>query len=698
MSIRRKLFNKLVYLLVVVTVLFYGCGKQYVKTDSYNISEKGKEKNYYNKKGKKNQKDKNKFEYIQLPGVIANFKDSKKYNNTGITKNGKKYKMDFESLDIRKFIDTMMTQVFKKNYVMSAKLKSFKKNISIRMGKDVELVELFSIFENVLSVNGVYTSIKNKTYIFDTSPSSDIPLSGLVLFGRELPKGINLNSNDKVTFIIPFYILNTQQFMQFVKQHLSYEAITKNLGKKMFLINDQWKRIKKLLMVLEIIDKPFLKGKYIIQYTPTYWDVVDLKEQVDKLMTFEGIPIGGDGVELFPIEKLNALILMSNEKDWLDRFVFWIKNLDKPGTIGAKRKVFFYRLKNTEAEETANVLSKVYLKLGKSEVKKKTKTAQRSNNKAGTKEKEVNTSKELNTTIIPIKNINSLVIIDTPENYQSIHSLLEKIDVMRNQILLELIIAEITITNDNNLGMEFFLNEYMYDTTVETKTGVGTSGANVVINGLIPYHKFKVMINALTKKNILNVLHRPIMMAVENEAANLHVGTEVPIITSAVSGNYQQSGNSQLMRSVDYRSTGLNINLTPLILSDENIQIKLACEISEAQTNSISPTIDSPLILSRTVDTTLIIPESQVAFISGVFQKSISQTVQGIPVLSKIPILGRLFKNDTKKVQKTELVIFVNARIIKNRNDLIEVMRNIVDKMGDKGQRREVKNEKNKIK
>jgi general secretion pathway protein D len=168
------------------------------------------------------------------------------------------------------------------------------------------------------------------------------------------------------------------------------------------------------------------------------------------------------------------------------------------------------------------------------------------------------------------------------------------------------------------------------------------------------------------------------------------VGADIPVIASQ-SGYYTPTGEGGIggtgsiqnypFQSINYINTGIILKVKPAILSNNNVSLKISQEISEAQTNETSD-ISSPEILKRKVETTLLVQEGQIAFMGGLIQKKQSEGKSGVPVLSKIPILGNLFKKTSTTQRKTELVLFISAKIIQKTSDMkdiVEGIKNIIN-------------------
>ena len=147
------------------------------------------------------------------------------------------------------------------------------------------------------------------------------------------------------------------------------------------------------------------------------------------------------------------------------------------------------------------------------------------------------------------------------------------------------------------------------------------------------------------------------------------VGTDVPIITSQRASNSQSAGDTDVLQTVQYRQTGVILNVRPIVFGDDRIDISLYQEVSSQQPNDTAA-ISSPLILNRSVTTQLSLQEGMTAVIGGLIQDTFSRNQRGIPLLKDIPFVGAAFRSDQVTGDKVELLILVTPYIIRDGEDM----------------------------
>ena len=630
------------------------------------------------------------------------------------------YLMNFDDIAIPDFIETMMTGVFKQNYLITDAARALTRRITVKMTEDLKADQAFALFTEILRIMDVTVEKKENAYIFDSSQKGlSAVMRGALIYGRQIPENLSLSGGEEVTMLVPFYNIDPGILKGVLKKMMPPPAVFIPVPElNLLVINGNYEDIKYTLSFIDLLDRSQFKEKSILMITPEYWDIDEFETKVTELLAAEGINISitekSGGILFIPIRKLNSLIVISPVSEWIQRVLYWLEKLDIPEAAGEAKKVFAYKLKNVRVDSIYEILqsyahgtwpdlsrlSSAHGSMGLGSGKQ-TSTTSKSKAPAPSGQKVTvrdlsgsgETTKADNITgepaiIIPVLETNSLVIIATPVEYKKYQDIIKRIDVPRQQVFVEVIIGEISLDRNTQLGLEFWINRYLNNNNTQfgTKGGLGVYkgqdqsgnpiiplGSNLFLNGVLDGSQYDVLINALVENSQINIISTPKLTVVENEEAEISVGSEVPVIASETAIPTGQTGGLYPIQSIQYINTGVILKVKAAILTDNKISLDISQEISEALVNNKS-NISSPEILKRTVKTTLIVNEGQIAFIGGLFQKRLSKGSTGVPVLSKIPLLGSLFKNEQKEVRKTELVVFINSKTIRKDNDMKDIV------------------------
>ncbi|MEZ4527547.1 MAG: hypothetical protein R2941_16625, partial [Desulfobacterales bacterium] len=281
--------------------------------------------------------------------------------------------------------------------------------------------------------------------------------------------------------------------------------------------------------------------------------------------------------------------------------------------------------------------------------------------------------------IIADKTRNALLIEAVPSDYHLIEGILRRIDVLPRQVLIEVIIAEISLDNKDELGME-----WSYDKSLGEGKGLSLLTGTVGSSGL----KFKVgderwwaEFSALASKNDLNVLSAPVLLASDNKEASIHVTDQIPVASAEYL--YDSGTNGVTQTSIQYRDTGIILTVTPHINERGLVSMDITQEVSEEGTEKTVGDKKYPSFRERTVTTALTVKHGQTIVIGGLMREQSEKGVNGVPFLSQIPVIGFLFGKDKIESVKTELILMITPRVIVNSDDVDIITEEFRQKVSD---------------
>jgi general secretion pathway protein D len=279
---------------------------------------------------------------------------------------------------------------------------------------------------------------------------------------------------------------------------------------------------------------------------------------------------------------------------------------------------------------------------------------------------------------------NALVVYARPRDYKMIEDVIRRLDVVPMQVMLEATIAEVTLNDALNYGLQFFLKpadkHSLEFTTNPNGTGVPQDLLPVVpgFNYVLNTGSARAILSALSDITHVNVVSSPQLLVLDHQTAALQVGDQIPILTqSAVS---VVTTGAPVVNSIEYRSTGVVLLITPRVNSSGLITLDIDQEVSNVKTTT-SSAIDSPTITQRRIVSSVVVQDGQTVALGGLIQDSDTKTRQGIPGLEDIPILGLLFSNTTNSKARTELLVLISPKIIRNGQDALDMTEDLRNRM-----------------
>jgi general secretion pathway protein D len=288
---------------------------------------------------------------------------------------------------------------------------------------------------------------------------------------------------------------------------------------------------------------------------------------------------------------------------------------------------------------------------------------------------------------------NALIITASAQEYHRMRRILEQIDVQPNQVLLEATIAEVTLNDQLTMGVRWFLQTGNFQFRFTDLGPVATNGNGAttpssiippVVPGFPGFSAFfntpnaQVVISALSAITDVNIVSSPTLMVLDNKRATLQVGDEVPIVTqSAVA---VQVAGAPIVNSVNMRNTGIILNITPRISDGGRVLLDIEQEVSTAVTTTTS-TITSPTIQQRRIKTTVSVDNGNCIVLGGLIQDKATNARTQTPLVGEIPILGNLFKAKDDNIQRTELLIAITPKIVKDTGQIRAIAAEFRDKL-----------------
>ena len=276
---------------------------------------------------------------------------------------------------------------------------------------------------------------------------------------------------------------------------------------------------------------------------------------------------------------------------------------------------------------------------------------------------------------------NAIVVYATPRDYAVIEDALRKLDIAPYEVVIEAAITEVTLTDALRFGVQGLYNNH------GVSAGLTESAASAVpiqdFPGFSAFYAAKSItaaLNALENLTTIKVVSAPKLMVLNNQTASIEVGDQVPILTGSATSVI--TSDAPVVNSVDYRDTGIILKVTPRVNSSGYVLLDMAQEVSDVVPAGSSSTIDSPTFSTRRIATSIAVQDGEVIALGGLIRDSRQDSKNGLPVLSRIPVLGPLlFGNIQNSDTRTELIVLLRPTVVRNADDGRAVTEELRDKL-----------------
>ena len=340
------------------------------------------------------------------------------------------------------------------------------------------------------------------------------------------------------------------------------------------------------------------------------------------------------------------LIILASDKKALEHSVDWARELDKTSESEVEDGIFSYQVRHTNAADIVELIGSF----------------------SGTQRIEGVASGPQE--FVTDKNRNAVLYQGPGKRWLELLPMIKKMDRPAPSVLVEVILAEITLGDSLQTGVEFIARAG----NVAYTTSTGSAGGGLVAT-LNRAGETRAVVNAFYSDSRSNIRSRPRLMVKSGEEASIDVGNEIPTIV----GSAQSVDNpgAPLIQTVKYRKTGVLLTVKPIVYSSDSVEIHISQELSEAQTTK-SSSIASPTIFNRKLETTVILKDGGSVVLGGLISETQSKGKSGVPGFGAIPLLGRIFRSDVTSTDRTELVMMIVPYIIENPKEAHQITEKIL--------------------
>ncbi|MFV0596292.1 type II secretion system secretin GspD [Shewanella sp.] len=584
------------------------------------------------------------------------------------------YAANFKGTDIQEFIN-IVGKNLNKTIIVDPTIRG---KINVRSYDLLNDEQYYQFFLNVLQVYG-YAIVEMENNVIKVIKDKDAKTAAIRVANDNDP-GLG---DEMVTRIVALYNTEAKQLAPLLRQ-LNDNAGGGNVvnydPSNVLMLSGRAAVVNKLVEIVRRVDK---QGDTSVQVVPLeYASAGEMVRIIDTLYraTANQAQLPGQAPKVVADERINAVVVSGDEKS-RQRVVELIHRLDAEQASTGNTKVRYLRY--AKAEDLVEVLTGFAQKLeGEKDPSAQT---------GGKRRNEIN--------IMAHTDTNALVISAEPDQMRTIESVINQLDIRRAQVLVEAIIVEVAEGDNVGFGVQWaskagggtqFNNlgptigeigagiwqaqdkEGTYITNPNTGDVIGqnpdTKGDVTLlaqalgkVNGMawgVAMGDFGALVQAVSADTNSNVLATPSITTLDNQEASFIVGDEVPILT----GSTASSNNSNPFQTVERKEVGVKLKVVPQINEGNAVKLAIEQEVSGVNGNT---GVDISFA-TRRLTTTVMADSGQIVVLGGLINEEVQESVQKVPFLGDIPVLGHLFKSSSSKKTKKNLMIFIKPTIIRD--------------------------------
>ncbi|MGD9807245.1 MAG: type II secretion system secretin GspD [Deferribacterales bacterium] len=564
--------------------------------------------------------------------------------------------VNFRDMEMQEFV-SFVSEFTGKNFVYDK--KDLKGQVSIESSSEMGTDDIMEIFSSTLRANGLeivdrgtYIEIVRQSDIGDISDSDGAgggdALVTTILSAR------NFDSNILTTALVR------------LKSKAGYLEVLKGLNA--IVVRDRVDRIaklKKLMEKLEIKATGIKIHLVSVEHASASSMETMLKKMyadMQKKMLVANEPV------IVADDYSNMLLIASTDQDF-EKISYIIQQIDSPSQNSHNSPKVFY-LNNASAEDVQQVLDKL----------------------TGIENQEKGKKSTVKSSVAFDKATNSIIVFGDPDLYAKVEQLIDKLDKAREQVYVEALILETSFDNAKDFGVEWqvgaggsseaasigYINSNgnlssMIGNAVDGEAiGALPGGFSLgVLGNIISYEGVNfptlgLLANFVKSSNNINILSNPQILSLDNQEAEVFVGENRPFITES-----RTDSNGYPVQSYDYRDVGVKLKIVPQISSNDTITLEIDQEVKKVSASTVDVT--APVTLTRSTKTKVKLKNGAMMVISGLLKDDSDMYNSAVPGLSRIPVLGWLFKNKSGSSEKTNMMVFISANIIRTHEEAMEL-------------------------
>lgn len=599
---------------------------------------------------------------------------------------GESVSLNFEEVPITQIVHVILGEILNLDYAIEHPLTG---DVTLRTRTPIEQNQLLGILESLLDANGaVMVRDQNDRFFIGTGSSmSSLLPSVSSVDGR----GVGFSN-----VVVPLRFIGAREMAEILSPIAPESAFVRiDSRRNLLMLSGTQQQIDGWLSMIATFDIDILKGMSVGVFPLAHAPVQEVFNGLVALLGEETVASSLSSearrlVNVIPVERLNALLVVTPRSYYLDQVRVWIGKLDQPPDNFNEQQLFVYPVQNGSAAHLARLMSNLFSGSGQvspppdsgvaprlTEIRSSSGESTSSN--APLAIESTNYQLDNNIKIVADEQSNALLIYARRSEFSKIEAALKKLDIAPVQVLIEASIIEVTLNDELRYGLEWFLQESLGG-GLQGNALLNTSGSPIgprqgfsftVTNSS---NVVRAALNALARDSLVNILSNPSVMVLDNHTATIQVGNQQPIRSSQTITDGGVRTNS-----IQYKDTGVRLEVTPSVNAGGMVNMNINQSVTDV--GEVDEATEQRSFLERNITSRVAVRSGETVVLGGLIRDNTAQTRSGVPVLHDIPIVGNLFGTTANSTNRTELLVMITPRVLQNEQDLRDISHEIRSRM-----------------
>ena len=603
--------------------------------------------------------------------------------------------VNIEGMPVPAFINEFFGSILGAGFQMDPAVSKMNDLVTLRTSGPQSPQNFYRLAVQVLRSYGVATEYSSGLVFFSRARDAAGTVPPLVVSGRALPD-VPI-SHRPVFQLVELQSVRVGDITSLLTTAFKSDGLTiqSDSTRNAIVLMGKPELVRQALDAIKVFDAPNMRGRQSARLEPAFVTAGELSKRLVEVLGAEGygasLYSGGTGnaaILVLPLEAANSVIVFAADRRVLEHAIEWARSIDRPNPTAGTDGLFYYMVRNTRAKQIADTINGVRSGSSASASSRRESIDGSQVGMPAPAPAVIGTSTPLPGAATTGDLSKGKLSLDEPRNaliYQGsatdwgrLLPLIQQMDRAPRQVMIEVTVAEVTLTDKQDFGVAWkaFTNSGIADGRMQSGVLNGLGGAGLTylldIGG-----QTRATLSALASNGRVSILSTPRLMVKSGEEASFDVGTEVPTITSQATSGITTDGNTGIIQSVQYRKTGILLNVKPVVYSDDRVDLELRQEVSEAQPVGANAAVQSPAIFNRSYTTSLSLKDGSAILIAGLMSQKQTDSDSGVPYLKDVPVVGNLFKGKSRGHDKTELVLMVVPYIIETDTEAAELTQSL---------------------
>ncbi|MEP6016988.1 MAG: type II secretion system secretin GspD [Paracoccaceae bacterium] len=541
------------------------------------------------------------------------------------------FTLNLVNVPIEQAAKAVLGDTLERNYTIQPGVEG---NVTLQTTRPLSEKALLETFETVLELNGAALDV-----------SGDLIKIVNLGSGTQRIAGINeLGGVGARIIAAPLQFIGTAEMVRLIEPIAGSSVRLQPIPQRnILLIAGTREEVNATIEAVNLFDVDVLKGKSVGLFKLKAAEPEAVVEELN--IIFETSDGGSlqNVVTFVPSQRLGAVIVITSRSKYLSEAEQWIRDLDRTARENKRRPVV-YNLQNRGAAELVPILSEMLQQVSEEDT----------------------LAVEGQAKVVADDTQNAVIVWGNETEQESLSRLIQSLDTTPVQVLLEATIAEVRLTDELNFGLRWFFESGDFQATNSDAANGAVSSTFPGLSLLFQGRSAAVALNALNSVTDVNVVSSPSLMVVDNQEATLQIGDEVPIATQQVVDTGDP--DAPIVNTISFRDTGIILTVKPRVSQSGQVTLDIEQEVSSVS-NTTSSGIDSPTISQRRIETSVSVRDGETIALGGLIEESRNKNNSKVPGLGDVRGLGTLFRNRSDQIEKTELLILITPKVVRNGNE-----------------------------